>query len=485
MNSTISSSAESADKEVVILGAGLAGLSAGWILAKRGYTVTLLEKTGHCGGLAVTKRREDCAYDLGPHNIHTPYRHVLEIIRSRVDGMFEHSPTFKVFKRGRFIQYPIVGKRVLTALPWHQVIPAAVGFVLAHVRQYLGLTRQDASFLDWIVNRFGRRIYLEYFKTYPEKVWGLPTDEIDRYVAEERVPAIGLLDLIKSAVGRQSSMTHREFSQKNYYIADGIGEVPRFLEREFTQSGGTILTHVELQKILVEQSRIKSVKFRREGGEARTIEPAFLLSTIPVDQMIDLVAGLPQEIDLAGKELSYRSGVLLYLLVNQRDPLPAHSIYFTGSTFPISRVTDLAKYSAKMVPDGKSLLCFELPCQENDAIWIRSIDELKQIALESLEDTGVLEGVEVERVFRENLTHFYPQFRFGYRERLTSVFGYLGELENCLSYGRQGGFAYVNTDQVTHMGIAAANAVITQEAVGGRCKTWFGMSVDSAYSLES
>lgn len=479
-----SSSAESARREVVILGAGLAGLSAGWMLAKQGYAVTLLEKTGEVGGLAVTKTRDGYKYDLGPHNIHTPYDHFLELIRSRVHGIFEHSPTFKVYKGGNFVQYPIVGRRVLTTLPWYKIPGAAFGFVMAHLRSYLALTREDLSFEDWIVNRFGSAIYREYFKAYPTKVWGLHPREIDRFVAESRVPAVGLLDLIKSVLGIQTKVAHREWEQKNYYLPNGIGEIPGFLEREFAEAGGTILTDVELQHIEVGPSRVESVGFRRGDGESCRLEPAFLLSTIPVDQMIGLVAGVPQEVGHAGQGLAYRSGILLYMLVDKQGLLPSHSVMLTEATFPISRITDLGMYSQKMVPDGKSLLCFEFPCQAGDAIWNRSLDELEQIARDSVREPGILEGAEVESVFREDLTHFYPQFGSGYRERLATVFGYLGEIENCLSYGRQGGFAYVNTDQVTHMGIAAANAVIMQDAVGGKCKTWFGMSVDSAYVLE-
>lgn len=484
MAAPTSSSTDIGARQVVVLGGGLAGLSAAWVLSKRGYDVTVLEKTDHCGGLAVTKQKDGYSYDLGPHNIHTSHEHYLKVIDNNIEGLFEHSPSFRVYKRGRFVEYPIAGAAVITSLPLLRVPIAAASFVLAHVLMYLREPRKDSSFKDWIVNRFGRVLYKEYFEAYPEKVWGLPPEAIDRHVADARVPTVGLLDLIKSLLLRRpTTITHREFSQTNFYIEQGIGLVPEFFEREIRAAGGKIRLGVRVTGIDASESSVDRVTWVDEdSSQPESIDCDYLLSTIPVDELVTAMNPVPDEVAKASSDLRYRAGVLLFLEVQGKKVLPSYSIYFTEGTYPFSRCSDMGRYSDKMMPEGKTLLCFELPCHEGDDLWSQSVEQLKDLAIEAIGSTGLVRPEQVDGAFREDIPHFYPQFGSGYRDLLASIFRHLGSLNNCLSYGRQGGFAYVNTDQVTHLGFAAANSVMTQDAVGEACSMWFSMIVESAYT---
>lgn len=458
---------------VVVLGAGLAGLSAGWLLARKGYQVVVLERETYCGGLAITKERDGFRYDLGPHNIHTAHAHVLQFLKREFKSLFTHRPSFKIFRRSRFIDYPIHGPRVITSLRPLTIIPSMVSFILARCALFLREPRKEVSFRDWIVNRFGRVLHREYFHDYPRKVWGLETNRIHKYVAEKRVPALSVLQLIQGVFGRLSGASHPEFTDENFYLKLGIGELPKFFEEGLRASGGEIINSVRLESIERAGDDITSVTFRGHDRKPRLLPCSHLLSTIPVNELLAMLPDPPGDTIQAARDLTYRSTVLLFVQLRAELSLPGTILYFTEPEILFSRLYDVGRFSKSMIPEGKGLLCIEFPCQRDDEVWSMSDADLFAHALEVLETRGLVKANDVETSFTEKVSHSYPVFDTEYAIRLDSCFRYLRGFRNLLSYGRQGGFSYINTDGAIQQGFKAATAVVMARDYGSSCAEWF------------
>lgn len=463
-------------KRVVILGGGLGGLSAAWVLGRAGHDVTILERSDHVGGLAVTKERDGFEYDLGPHNIHTVHEHVLSFLRRNFDqSLFEHSPKAKILKRGRFIDYPLRGIRVITSLPVWKLIPAGLSFFMARVRMFFKRRRIDLSFESWISNRFGRLLFKEYFRPYAEKVWGISADQIDRYVGEKRVPVISLTELLRAALfGTTAGADHPEFLDHNYYLRHGIGETVRFFVREIDRSGVKTILNAEVRRIAVTGGAVRSVAFGNGRAPEEEIKADYLLSTIPLNALVPLFeTSTPSRVKDAAAGLDYCATVLLFLRLNREEALPSSMLYFSEPGVRFSRIYDVGMYSRAMVPRGRTMLCLEFPCSAGDDLWRTEDGDLAEEAIRVLERDGILTARDVEGWHTEKISHSYPRFRVGFQDRVAGCFEFLRSFRNLLSYGRQGSFAYLNTDGVMNQGFKAASAVLVAESTGYPCWEWF------------
>ena len=361
---------------------------------------------------------------------------------------------------------------MLTSLSVWKLPFAALGFASARVRMYLREPRRDHSFRDWIVNRFGGVIYREYFHHYPSKVWKLPTHDIDKHVAEMRVPITGLLDVVK-ALFRKPPNKKPKLSDKNFYLKTGVGEMVHHFESGLRDAGARLENQITLKKILTEGHRAVGVEYADATGTLKRQDCDFLLNTIPLNAFIPLFQDVPERVLRAAEELEYCASVLLFVKVSRRNVLPSTVLYFSEPSVLFSRLSDLSQFSPEMAPPGKSLLCLECPCTAGDATWKMGEQALLAHAIEELSARGLISRGEVEGGFTERISHSYPRFRLGFRDKVNECFDFLSSFRNIVSFGRQGGYKYVNTDSVMHYGFLAASSVVMAEATGYSCSEWF------------
>jgi protoporphyrinogen oxidase len=348
------------------------------------------------------------------------------------------------------------------------MIPAAAAsFTWARIRMFAGDPVEDGSFETWIRNRFGGVLFKEYFRDYPQKVWGLDAKEIDRIVGDKRIPVIGLTELLRSAIlGRQMRIDHPEF---NYTMKRGVGEICETLETECRERGAVIMTESEPAAIRTAESRITSVQL----ADGRTIPCDYVLSTIPIRNLSRLFQSAPDDVSSAADELEYRSSLLVFLTVSRATNWPASMIYFSDPRIPFSRVSDSGQLSPTMVPTGTTMLCLEAPCRFDDAIWTRSSEALVADAVEILAATGLMSKESITGGFVERVSHSYPLFRAGFRDRLRLVENHVRRFPGLVTFGRQGGFTYINVDEALDAGFRAASAVLMTISTGGTCADWF------------
>jgi protoporphyrinogen oxidase len=449
----------------VILGAGPAGLCAGWNLSLDGIPVKILEKTKETGGLSLTFREDDYLFDLGPHNIHSIYPDIITFLKKILrDDFIQHDIIeINLFFMDRFVSYPLKGIYIFKALPLAIIIPAGLSFLWARIKMFVREPKNDHSFESWIKNRFGQILYGYYFGPYAEKTWKIKASEISNYVAIKRVPLLTLSDYIRSIFKRKPREFHSEdWTQiNNYYPRKGVGQIADYLADGIINNSGAIENSVEILSINGKERCVESVTYK-QNGEIKTIETDFLFNTIPINDFIGLLnLNVPEEVKKAASGLDYCSESLLYIKTSRSNVFDTPLTYFSDPDIKFNRVYEVGSFSKDCAPAGKSALCVEFTCNIGDEIWSGTAEEMYNYAMSVFEHYKMLDRKEVEGYSMRKITHAYPRFRIGFEERLKSIIDYLSTIENVITLGRQGLFCYANVDDVLHMGFRATEMLST------------------------
>lgn len=447
---------------IAILGAGPGGLCAAWNLVKDGHRVIVFEKEPVCGGQSITFEKDGFRYDLGPHNIHSHRPSVFNFLKRVLDHQVLETKVFpQIYFRKRHIQYPLVGIQVLESLPLLTSIACGLSFLWCRVcATFSSAFRDDGSYKTWVINRFGQQFYDIFFGPYTKKTWGIPPIELSDIVAKKRIAIRGIPELISSILFKKE-FYHQENPRlvRNLYPIMGVGEISDFFTAGIREGGGTILNCCAVKKIALdrnrvtkicylEDSKLKTLDFQAEGGA----DNWQVLSTIPLNEMILILDGnIPQSVLEAAMGLDFTSEVFLYLNLNTPDAFKVPLLYFSEDEFPFNRIYDVGLFSRAMVPEGKNALCLEVTCNYGDEIWSMDQKALFEKCMLPLEKHGLLSRDRVTTYHVRRLAHAYPRFRIGYEQKLRTIFDYLAEVPNLITFGRQGLFAYANVDDVIWM----------------------------------
>jgi protoporphyrinogen oxidase len=442
----------------VILGAGPAGLAAAWAFAGRKTNPHILEKEAVTGGLAHTFEDGGYHFDLGPHILHPKYPEISEFIQ-RIIGpeLRKLDIRAQILFRGRFVNYPFKGIRVLTSLPLRAALPAGLNFIWARARLLRGAAPDDSSFQEWITRRFGAILYSIYFGPYAEKVWKIPGNALSAYVAQKRVPVVSIRDLLRHMLHLTPKNVHHEDGHLDmFYSRHGVGQLCDALVREIAESGATLSTRCAVRAIVVKERTIRSVQYAQSGIE-RELPADALISTIPLPALIQLMkTDAPPVVIEAASGLDYCAQRLIYLKIRRPTvPIPP-ILYLSDPAIRFNRIFNVGAFSADCVPAGRSGLCIEFTCNEGDDIWSCDADVLAAEVLQVLKRFALLNPADIEGSADRRIAQAYPRFRVGFQNRLDIILRYLGTIKNLRTVGRQGLFNYANIDDAMHMGFAAA-----------------------------
>jgi protoporphyrinogen oxidase len=449
---------------IAILGGGPAGLCAAWNLVQDGHRVIVFEKEPVCGGQSLTFEKDGYRYDLGPHNIHSRRKSVLEFLGKHLgDGIADHPMQAQIYFRGQRIHYPLVGVQVLQSLPFATTLACGCSFLWRRAQSLLRPSfHDDGTYETWVVNRFGRRFYDIFFGPYTQKTWGIPPAELSETIAQKRIAVRGIPELINSVLFKKE-LYHAENPRliRNLYPRLGVGTITDFFVDGIRRKGGIIENNYVVEKICLEGNRVVAIgfaaedamggmlDFRDEGGP----ENWQVFSTLPINELMFMLEGhdVPDAPRYAAKELDFTAEIFLYLNLKQVDAFHVELLYFSENEFPFNRIYDVGMFSRAMVPEGKNALCLELTCTYNDAVWRLTAPEVFEKCMLPLERHGLLNRQAVEAYHIRRLAHAYPRFRVGYQQKLRTIFDYLTTLSNLKTFGRQGLFAYANVDDVIWM----------------------------------
>lgn len=444
-----------ASPQVVILGAGPAGLGAAWQLARRGALhVTILEQREEVGGYAGSFTVEGCRVDYGSHRLHpaTP-REILDDLRSLLGADLLRRPRHgRIRLQGRWIHFPLQPLNLLTHLPPQ--------FLLGVAADALGKPSRTStdhhSFASVLERGLGRTICREFYFPYAEKLWGLPPTELAATQARRRISGDSFSKLARKL---HSAFTRNGQGRFFYYPRRGYGQISEALAEAARAAGADLRLGAEVTTLFCTGPRVCAVQFCQQGSK-HCVPADAVLSTLPVQRLVErFEPPAPDNVRGAAARLQFRGLLLIYLVLAQDHFSEFDAHYFPEPTIPLSRLSEPKNYSGASEPRGRTVLCAELPTDPGQPYWQMSDAELSHAVCTWLARAGLPVEAPVLGVVTRRLRCAYPVYRRGYEEHFAVLDHWLGQMENLVTFGRQGLFVHDNTHHALTMAYAAAACV--------------------------
>jgi len=446
-------------KSVVIMGAGLAGLSAAYELSKSGYDVTVLEKYEEVGGLARTIKVGDFKFDTGPHRWYTKNSQVDNWLLAMLKDEVVRVPRLtRIYFDKKYFYYPLKLKHTLLSIGPGRAFRAIFDYLKARIRARI-FPKKLVNMEDGYVNQFGQTLYEIFFKRYSEKLWGRDCREISVDWVGQRTRGLNVATLVKDALFKSKGVVSLvdEFS----YPERGIGRIADKLMDYVVKKGGKVLLSSEVTQISTADDKVTSITVTTKTGK-KEIKADYFISSIPINQLLlSLSPKSPIDIQRAAKKLQYRDEVQVTLFINKSKITTDTWIYVHPKELPFMRFMEMDNWSDKLSPKGQTAIVFEVACNEGDVIWKKKDQELidmvadayiKEFQLVTKKD--IISG-HVHKVPKE-----YPVYHIGYLEDVDRIKNYLKRYYNLQLIGRNGTFRYNNMDHSVEMGLYAAWNII-------------------------
>lgn len=448
---------------VLIAGGGPAGLTAAYDLARAGVPVVVCERHNTVGGLARTEVYRGYRFDIGGHRFYTRVPEVFRFWREVLgDELRSVQRLSRIHYGGQFFQYPLSAWNVVSNLG----VGESARLVLSYGRRRLRPLPQEDTFEQWVTNRFGERLYETFFKTYTEKVWGIPCSEIRADWAAQRIRGISFVRAALHAVlgaGSQAS-----FIDQFFYPRLGPGQMWERTAELVSGMGGQVRLDTAVVGLDVAGGSVRSVTVE-SGGRLERIPVSAVISSLPLPALIgSLSPAPPRGVREDASRLAFRDFMLVGLIVNRPVLFPDQWIYVHTPQMRVGRVQNFKNWSDALVPDaGHTSLGMEYFCNADDDLWRLSDGQLVDLASREADGLGFCRAAEIADACVIRQRQAYPVYDAGYRDRLERVRAYLSGVSNLQTIGRNGMHRYNNQDHSMMTGWFAARNVL-----GERHDTW-------------
>src|SRR5215831_14686905 len=467
---------QASEKQVVIIGAGPAGLSAAYQLAKLNLHPTVLEKGDKVGGLARTESYKGFYFDMGGHRFFTKVDEVKKMWHEILAEDFLRRPRLsRIYYNQRFFHYPLKPLNALTGLGLWESLLIAFSYLRWRIAPY----RQEESFEQWVTNRFGKRLFETFFKTYTEKVWGISCSELKAEWAAQRIKDLSLKTALLSMFVKPKK-TIKTLIDEFDYPRLGPGMMWKAVQEAIEQRNGRVQLNSEVIRINRTGSRIDSISVANNGDQ-RTIQGTHFISSMPLTDFVKrLKPEPPSKVLKAAEQLKYRDFLTVCLIVNKPELFPDNWIYVHDPAVKVGRIQNFKNWSPDMVPDPrKTSLGLEYFCTEGDELWNMQDADLIEIAKREVQRIGLANYSDIESgcVFR--VPKSYPVYDSDYRDSLATLKEFVTSLENFQTVGRNGLHRYNNQDHAMLTGMLAVRNL----AFGEHNDLW-SVNADQEYHEE-
>ena len=443
-------------RPVAIVGAGPSGLGAAYELSRHRIPVIVIEKNEQVGGLARTINHNGLRFDVGPHRFFTKSRKVLLIWQELLqEELLSIKRQTRILYNNTLFDYPLILTNALNGLGWGEASKIVLDYLLSKQRQWL-LNPPIVSFEDWVVSQFGQRLYEVFFKTYSEKVWGIPCQEIGPEWAGQRIKGLSLFTAVLNALVKNKDSRPKTLIDHFFYPRLGAGQFYEYLAAAVEANGGQIWLQQECVKLQHEKGRLHALVTRDLQGRLTEVEVESVITSAPITQTVQIInPAPPPEVLQHARQLRFRSHVGVDLEVG-RKLFPDQWIYIHAPDLQMARISDYTNFSPAMSDSPRHRpVTVEYFAFTEDKIWQTPDEGLIILAKQEMERCPQFSPVEVGEGFVVRHPEAYPLIRRGYETHLEVIKAYLASLAGLQLIGRAGLFRYDNQDHALVTGLLA------------------------------
>jgi protoporphyrinogen oxidase len=474
----------SAQPNVVIIGAGPAGLTAAYMLTKRGVGSTVLESDNVVGGISRTAVRDGWRFDIGGHRFFTKVQPVedlwFEILGA--DEFLRRPRLSRVYYRGKFYDYPISPMNALRNLGPVEAVRCVASYVWVRIHP-----PKDKSTLEgFVAGRFGWRLYEHFFKTQSEKVWGVPCTEIQADWGAQRIKDLSLFRAVAEALKPKRLRMRRDKSKQVTSLIEefnypkfGPGQMWERCTELVTARGTKVVFDSPVTTVHHEGGKAVAVTAAHEGAETR-YECSHVVSSMPICALLRAMdPPPPPDVQAAADGLRYRDFITVALVVPEELGFPDNWIYINDPTVEVGRIQNFGRWSPYLVKDGRTCLGLEFFVNEGDDMWTKADADLIEQAKRELQQIGLVDAQHVESGYVVRIQKAYPMYDATYKANVDVLRRWIeAHAPNVYPVGRNGMHKYNNQDHSMY------TAMLSVENIFGAHHDTWNVNVEAEYHEE-
>ena len=441
MREATGSSTHKGSAGIAVLGAGPAGLTAAHVLARRGTDATVFEADGVVGGIAKTVEFNGYRFDLGGHRFFTKLKPIERLWESMLGDDFLTRPRLsRIYYQGEYYYYPLEARNVVGQLGLAESVRCAASYFAALARR----RTETETFEDWVTQRFGQRLYDKFFRSYTEKVWGIPGSEVRAEWAAQRIKDFSFWHAFTTLLQlRRKTVT--TLIEEFRYPRLGPGQMWEAFASSVEEAGIPVRLNHRCISIAHSTGRVEGLTVRNGDDFEHAVDG--VLSSIPLSELVHILEpGAPDAVLAAADRLRYRDLCLVALILDEEEPFPDNWVYIHDPGTRAGRVQNFGAWSSSLVVPGTTCLGVEYFCFEGDDIWELSHEDAVALATEELARIGLIDASRVIDGVKIRVPKAYPMYAENFGEDVAIIRGYLETFGNLKTFGRNGLHRYNNQD---------------------------------------
>lgn len=444
--------------DLIIIGAGPSGISAGYEAQKHTKSILFVELNDIPGGLARTISKYNCKFDIGPHRFYTKNNEVNDLYKKVLgeDLIYVNRLTRILYNR-KYFNYPLSVFNALFGLG----IITSINVLFSYFKSKL-IKIKINNFEDWVISNFGRKLYEIFFKTYTEKVWGIPCTDISKDWASQRIKNLSLLSAVKNAIFPDNKV--KSLVSKFYYPKYGAGFFYEKLLKKITEKGADVLFKHKLEKI--DESNKKISVLDLNSGTILNFSYDNLICSNPINETLKLLKNKDENIIKLYSKLKFRSHIGIKLLI-KGDIFPDNWIYIHSKEVKIARIANYNNFSNYMSYD-KDIhpVTVEYFTFEDSDLWRMKDKDIIDFCISELKTINILKkNNSIINSFVLKSKNSYPLIDIESNELMQSIKAYLFKLNNIHTIGRCGMFRYNNQDHAILSGLYVIRNIFEKKRI--------------------